>query len=191
MSGLATHQAAVMGAIASRTLTLDELAAALPIERRKIVKATGKLITREFLERAETGVYRLTLTGRQALEAGKPLTSGPHRGTRKIALHLDTLQQRAWKAMRLTKRFSIPDIVVLAARETEPRAAQSLQRFFLRLTKAGYLAELEQRRPGDAATSPGHKLWRLVRDTGDHAPRWLDRQQAFRDWNTREVFPCR
>lgn len=192
VTGNATHQAAVLAAMANPfngPATIDELAARLPIGRKQIATAAAKLMQRDYVERLETGVYRLTLPGREALEAGVSLSSGPHRGVRKHMNYPDSLQQRAWSAMRLRGRFTIPDIVVLAANETDRKPEQSLQRFFHRLVGAGYLVLLPTRVPGQAETSNGHRQWRLVRDTGERSPRWLDRQRAFKDFNTREVFP--
>lgn len=190
MAGAATHQIAVMGAIGARTVDIDTLADSLPMSRKAISTAAGKLIAREYVERLETGLYRLTLMGREMLEAGANLRSGPHRGRRKHPVYAHTLQQRAWAAMRLSSRFTIGDIATLAATPDDKKPEASLQRFFHRLTRAGYLAELPTRVPGQSETSNGFKQWRLLRDTGEHAPRWLDRQKAFKDWNTREVFPC-
>jgi hypothetical protein len=194
VTGNATHQAALLAAMANPyagPATMEELAARLPIGRKQIATAAAKLIARDYLERAETGIYRLTLTGRKALEDGISLSSGPHRGRRKHPVFANTLQQRAWSAMRIRNtRFTIGDIVQLAATEADVEPEKSLQRFFHRLTRAGYLAELPTRVRGVAETSPGFKQWRLVRDTGEHAPRWLDRQKAFKDWNTLEIFPC-
>ena len=190
MSGTASHQMAVLGAIGSKTVTLDALAADLPISAKKLATAAGKLVARDYVERLEAGVYRLTLTGREALEEGVTLSSGPHRGRSKHPVFADTLQQRAWKAMRLAGRFTIGDIVALAATERDKTPEGSLQRFFLRLRRAGYLVELPTRVKGTAETSNGFKQWRLVRDTGDHAPRYLEASDSFRDWNTQEVFPC-
>jgi hypothetical protein len=194
VTGNATHQAALLAAMANPfngPATIDELAARLPIGRKQIATAAAKLIQRSYVERLETGVYALTLTGRKALEDGASLNSGPHRGKRKHPLYRDSLQQRAWTAMRLSQRFTIGDIVTLAAKEGDKHPEQSLQRYFYRLTRAGYLVELPTRvMMGSSATSNGFKQWRLLRDTGEHSPRWLDRRQAFKDWNTREVFPC-
>lgn len=194
IDGNATHQAALLAVMATGNggpLTLDQIESALPIGRKQIATAAGKLIARDFVERTENGVYRLTLSGRQALQEGASLTSGPHRRKRKHPVFADTLQQRAWSAMRIRgNRFTIGDIAQLAATAEDLRPEQSLQRFFHRLTRAGYLAELPSRVRGVAETSNGFKQWVLMRDTGEHAPRWLDRQKAFKDWNTREVFPC-
>lgn len=195
ITGNATHQAAVLAAMAnpysSSAATIEELASRLPIGHKQIATAAARLMQRDYVERLETGVYRLTLTGREALQAGVSLTSGPHRGRRKHPVFANTLQQRAWNAIRLQNgRFTIPDIVQLAATQDDKNPEQSLQRFFYRLTRSGYLAELPTRVAGHSQTSNGFKQWRLVRDTGDCAPKWLEAQKAFKDWNTREVFPC-
>lgn len=193
VTGNATHQAALLAVMATGNngpLSLDQIDATLPIGRKQIATAAAKLIQRSYVERLETGVYALTVTGRKALEDGASLSSGPHRGRRKHPMYRDSLQQRAWSAMRLMQRFTIGDIVTLAANAADAHPEQSLQRFFHRLTRAGYLHELPTRVHGSKERSSGFKQWRLARDTGEQSPRWLDRQQAFKDWNTREVFPC-
>lgn len=194
ITGNATHQAALLGVMASGNagpLTMDQLDAVLPIGRKKIATAAGRLILRGFVERAETGVYALTLTGRKALAEGVSLKSGPHRGKRKHPVYRDTLTQRAWTAMRLQPRFSLGDIITLAANDQDGQPEKALQRFVHRLKSTGYLVELPARRRGSTRTSNGFKVFRLVRDTGEHAPRWIDRQRSMKDWNTREIFPVR
>lgn len=194
MAGTATHQIAVLAVMAhpfAGPATIDELDARLPIGRKQIATAAAKLIQRSFVERLETGVYALTATGRKALEDGAALTSGPHRGRRKHPAFADTLQQRAWNAMRLAGRFTIGDIATLAGRPEDKGVEGTLQRLFHRLARAGYLTELPKRVRGTEPGSNGFKQWRLTRDTGARAPQFLERQQAFKDVNTREVFPCR
>jgi hypothetical protein len=194
VTGNATHQAALLGAMAlageSARLTLDALDASLSIGRKQIATAAGKLILRGYVDRAEAGVYSLTLTGREALKDGVSLKSGPHRGKRKHPIYRDTLTQRAWAAMRLQNRFTIGALATLAATERDKKPEESLQRFVHRLKDAGYVVELATRVRGVAETSNGFKQFKLVRDTGEQAPRWLDKQKAFKDWNTREVFKC-
>lgn len=195
MTGTATHQIAVMGALSTFyrspccdgvAVTVEQLEIAVPIGRKQIATAVGKLIRRGYAERFEIGVYALTLTGRQALKDGTIMTSGPYRGQRKIPAYRDTLQQRAWAAMRLTPSFTIADIVLVAAKPEDASPDASLRRYFHRLKGAGYLVDMPRRTGGQG----GPKIWRLVRNTGDQSPRWIDRSQSFRDFNTREVFPC-
>lgn len=188
MAGIATSQAAVMGAIGTTARTMDELAAQLPMSRKAIAMAAGKLIQRRFLERLETGVYQLTEEGKAAL--GEPLTSAPHRGRRALRTVPDSLRQRAWNAMRLNAaRFSVPDLVTLAATAQDGKPEDNLRRFCNQLAKAGYLQLLPARARASAPTSNGHRQWRLARDTGAKAPRFVGKQAAFFDGNSRVWFP--
>lgn len=193
ITGNATHQAAVLAAMAnpfSGPATIEELASRLPIGHKQIATAAARLMQRDYVERLETGVYRLTLTGREALQAGVSLTSGPHRGKRKYPVHADSLRQRAWSAMRLSKRFTVPDLLTLAARDDDGNAEGNIRRFCHQLVKCGYLCQLPLRVAGQKETSPGHVCYRLLRDTGERAPQYRKLPRAFYDWNTREVFPC-
>lgn len=191
MSGIAIHQSAVMIALGENRRTLDELEAHLPISRRSIVKATGKLIERHYVEREKAGVYRLTETGSICLTKSLSLKSGPrgrHTGAQRP--NRDTFRQRAWSAMRMTPRFTQPDILVLAAQPEDGNAEASLQRWVLRLIRGGYVVQLPTRAPGTAPTSNGHKVYRLMRNTGELAPIYQQRDSLLRDMNTGEEFPC-
>lgn len=192
MAGTATQQIAVMGALGRGMRSLDELEQHLPLSRRNIVKAVGRLIGRDYAAREEAGVYVLTPAGSDFLEAGHPLRSGP-RGpaTGRRAPNRDTFRQRAWSAMRLSGRFTQADIVRLAGRPDDSDPAGNLQRFILLLLKAGYLALLPTRVPGTAETSNGYRLYMLVRDTGEAAPMHRVRHHVLSDLNTGEDFPCR
>jgi hypothetical protein len=193
VAGNATHQAAVLAVMATGNagpLTIDQLDATLPIGRKQIASAAAKLMQRDYVERLETGVYRLTLTGREALEAGVSLNSGSYgKRRRKHRFVPDSLQQRAWSAMRLSKRFAMEELFTLAVLETDKNPKAALQQYIKRLGDAGYIAELPVKRPGESPTSNGFKQWRLIRDTGPASPRYISKEKALKDWNTREVFP--
>lgn len=188
----ATHQIAVMGALSAieaQAVNLNDLVERLPIPRPALVAAAGRLVARGLVERAEDGVYRLSPAGSAALVSGLKIGGDPAR-RRKHPLYADSLRQRAWRAMRLSIRFTAGDIVALAARD-EIDAEDSIRRFCHQLVRADYLAELPTRtspeRPGDN----GRKQWRMVRDTGELAPQYMAASKAFRDRNTGEVAPCR
>ncbi len=142
-------------------------------------------MARGLVERLESGLYQLSVSGLVALEEGAFLKSGYCRkvGERKTPVFAEGFQQRAWKAMRLQGRFTIGDIVQLAAREETLKPEVSLQKLFVRLSKAGYVVELPVR-------IKGFKQWRLVRDTGAKAPCYVLNTKSFKDRNTLEVFPC-
>lgn len=176
MSGETTHLAAVLGALGHKCIGVDELVTLLPITSRKVRKATAKLISVEFLEHLETGHIRLTAKGRDALENGLSLSRSPQ------PVFANNLQQRAWTAMLLNRRFTLGDIVTLAARDADKKPERSLLRYFQRLERAGYLSSESQHR--------AHlRRWHVVRNSGPHAPKFVDNIQSFRDGNSGELFP--
>lgn len=76
----------------------------------------------------------------------------------------ETLQQRAWAAMRHLRTFSLADVLVLAARG-EKRPEQALSRYLRRLIDAGFCRILSQR-------GGKSKTYRLVKDCGEFAPKY-------------------
>lgn len=186
----ATHQIAVLGNMGTEAVTLDELDARLPmIGRAAIVAAAGRLVARGYVERQEDGVYKLSQAGIDGLKDGMKIGGDPQK-RRKNPVYADSLRQRAWKAMTLEKRFTVGAIAQLAVRD-ETDGEDSIRRFCLALTRAGYLAELPTRVKGEIAGSNGFKQWRLIRETGEIAPRYIAADKAFHDRNDGKVYPCR
>jgi hypothetical protein len=185
----ATHQVAVLSSIGDEAVNLNDLESRLPIPRPALIAATGRLVIRGLLEREEEGVFRRSPEGLRVLRDGLKI-GGDSAKRRKEPVYSNSLRQRAWAAMRLTKRFTVGSLTELAVKN-EKDGEDSIRRFCLALTQAGYLAELPTRQRGTVAGSNGFKQWRLIRDTGEHAPRYMQRDKAFADRNTREVFPCR
>lgn len=190
MAGTATHQIAVLGAIGRGHLTMDQLAEHLPMTRHAISKAACRLITRGMLDRVETGEYRLTASGERTLADGIALKSGPSGPRPGVSrVRRDSFRQRAWAAMRLQKRFEAASIVAIAARADDTDPGSNLGRFIRRLVATGYVVELPARKRGAALTSPGFKVYHLLRDTGPTAPA-DHRSGGLFDRNTGEAAPC-
>jgi hypothetical protein len=153
-------------------LTIDELANALPDHhRRDIVKATLKLMSRGLLERVERGCYQLTDKGIESRTSSEALTSGPnqphtakHRPQKR-----NNLRQKVWRVMSVKQKFTIDDLLSVAANGEEKNARNNVQKYLRFLSEAGYLREL-RRVPGEAITSNGFKRYQLVRHTGPNAP---------------------
>lgn len=186
----ATHQIAVLGNMSTEAITLDTLSQRLPmIARPSVIAATGRLVARGLVERQEDGVYQLSQAGVTALKDGLKIGGDPYK-RRKAPVYADSLRQRAWRAMQLEGRFTIGSLAQLAIRN-ERDGEDSIRRFCLALTRAGYLAELPTRVPGEAAGSNGFKQWRMIRDTGDIAPRYVAATRAFHDRNDGKVYLCR
>lgn len=180
---------AVLGAIGRGHLTVDQIADHLPIERKKVVRAAAALIRNYLIERVEIGHYRLSGAGIETLKYSRPLRSGP-RGKLGPAPRTSSFRQRAWTAMRLQGRFTVGDVVTLAASSRERRPEQNLYRYIAALVKVGIVAELPARAPGNAESSPGFKVFRLIRNTGEFAPSYDVNEKVVYDHNTMERLPC-
>jgi hypothetical protein len=189
-SGLATHMTAVLGALGDGKLTTDQIADHLTmIDRKRVSAAACRLIQRGYVEREETGVYRLTDAGRTCLASGDAIRVGRHRplaGQRYP--QRNSVRQRAWTAVRLRRRFVAGDILTLVMQpgDDERRTREHLVRWFGELERAGYLRRLPERSDDGKPTSNGEIVWLLVRDTGATAPTIKENGEVF-DHNTRTL----
>ncbi|SDH90125.1 hypothetical protein [Roseospirillum parvum] len=178
MCGVATHQESLLAVLAAGgpevCLTTAELAARSGLTRKQVGEASGKLVRRNLIERAEVGCFRLTDHGRAHVAAGTPLTSAPIKQFTAMRRHRDSLRVRAWRAMRMRGKFTIADVAGLALRPGEREG--EVQRYLRTLFRAGYLRRL-------AGGGPCLR-YALVRDTGPEAPMLIDGRRAVRDPNT-------
>lgn len=165
-------------------LTIDELDAALPLNRRQISDGAAMLIKRDYLDRVETGCYCLTASGREAAARGERITSGPirpHTGKCRRPSS-NTFRQRAWNGMRMSVTFTIGDLALVAAMaDKDPES--NLVNYLGALRRVGYVAVLPTRQRGTHITSNGFKRFRLLQDTGPIAPVWRSGKRAIWDYN--------
>lgn len=144
------------------------------------------------LERIGKGCHKLTSAGNEALKAGAKLRSGP-KGSGQTGCRVwakETARVRTWRAMRLRRKFSVPELIGLVADESDRGdITSSIRNYVCALGKAGYLVELPRREPGASSTSNGHKRWWLQdeKDTGPQAPVWRVPQKKVYDPNTEET----
>lgn len=171
-------------------LTIDQLCDDLDLTRRQVSDAASKLMRRNYLERMAIGCYQLTPEGIAAAEAGEVITSGPLGPRNKVSDYRDTFRQRAWTSMRMQRLFTIPDIVLEAARPDDGNPAGNLQRYLRSLVSAGYVKIASHRVPGTAPTSNGHQRYLLCCDSGPRAPVVLSKRPAVHDFNRGEEVPC-
>jgi hypothetical protein len=87
---------------------------------------------------------------------------------------------KAWQAMRILRRFTLPQVEMSAE-----IGESNLQRFVRALTRSGFLRLDRARRPGIPASC---NVYRLVRDTGPKAP-ILGNDGFVYDENTRTLYP--
>lgn len=148
----------------------------------QVKQSASTLIGNGLMEKTVNGCLRLTRAGRQAVESGASIRS-------KRVLK-DTLRVRVWRAIRIRRKFSVPEIISLVVDENaRGDITSNVQKYVRALGKAGYLVELPRREQGTAVTSPGYKRWWLQdgKDTGPQAPVWSLEKRRVYDPNTEET----
>lgn len=155
--------------------TAKDVELATGMAAKQVENALGKLCRHQLVEKTQPGCLRITAAGRAAIDGGHKLRSGP-RG------RSEGLRARAWRAMRVRRKFSVADLVMLSAEGGERDPASNLLKYIRALTRAGILVELKHREAPASLTSNGGKRWWLMetRDPGPIAPtvRW-QRNQVF------------
>lgn len=171
-------------------LTVSEVEARVDLTRRQISDAAACLHRREYMLWLGPGLYQLNDAGLAAAAAGEVIRSGP-RGERKQARVVrGTLRERAWRAMRVRRRFTVSDLIADAIMPGDKAPEDNIGRYIRRLAAAGYVAPLPTRAKGAALTSNGYKVWVLLKDSGPLAPIALSKVAAVHDRNTGEDVSC-
>ena len=175
---------------AAERVPVDELVRATGMARTRVVTAMVTLTSRGLVRSVGPSCYVLTAAGHRVVESGREIRSGPrglHTGVRRPAQ--DTLRARLWRALRLKRKASLPQLLTLAARGSE-RAAENNAWMYLRaLHSAGYIHRLATRAPGESPSSRGRIRWLMLRDTGPMAPAVRPRHREVIDTNTGERIP--
>lgn len=140
-----------------------------------------------FMARSAPGCHTLTRAGRTF--AGKPFTSGPRGPETGRRLRDPGLRQRVWNALRLGRKVSIDDILLLAVAGGERDAAGNVGKYLRALARAGYVRRLPVRETPASPTSNGAIRWQLVSDTGPRAPVASVVRNAVYDPNLEEDIP--
>ena len=149
--------------------------------RKQVLECIGRLAKRKLVERTNPGrtlrnqtepFYRATKAGVRFVDEGKRVTSGPtgpHTGVRRGSQ--ESFRARLWRALRIQKKATIPDLIEVArnARDAENITSNAL-RYLQALESAGIVAKLPTREKGHAPSSPGFIRWAILRDLGPLAP---------------------
>lgn len=188
--GNASVQHAVLAALSAsrRCLTIEEMVAAAGISRRQVSNGAVGLIARDYAVRRERGCYEVTEEGLEAHAAGTPLTGGPTGPMERKKPVANALRARLWRAMRMKGKFSLGDLLNLAANGDERDAVNNAGRYIRALVAAGYLTELRRAKP-DRPGSNGTKRYALLRNSGPLTP-MLRRGGDIYDPNTGKVHSC-
>lgn len=162
--------------------TAKDVELATGMTAKQVENALGKLKKHELIEQTRPGCLRLTAAGKAAAEGGAKLHSGPNGRQPGSRGHTDGMRVRAWRAMRVRRKFSVADLVGLCAQGGERDPESNLLKYIRALTRAGILVELKHREAPASLTSNGGKRWWLMdtRDPGPLAPtvRWK-REQVY------------
>ncbi|SOD42296.1 hypothetical protein [Nitrosovibrio sp. Nv4] len=154
-------------------ITVERLIALTGLDVRQVDNAQRKLRNHGLIELTGPGCYRLTSAGKEALAAGSTaLRAGPKGAQPGTRIFRDTLRSRVWRAIRIRRKFSIPDLEMLVAQGGERDIASNIRKYLHGLERAGYLMKLPRREAGTALTSNGFARWWLPddKDTGPRAP---------------------
>lgn len=177
----------------SECITVQRLIALTGLDPRQVDNAQRKLRSHGFLELTGPGCLKLTDAGREALGAGAAVRSGPNGPQPGARQFRNTLRTRVWRAIRIRRKFSIPDLEMLVATGEERDIGSNIGHYLRALERAGYLVKLPRREAGTALTSNGHARWWLPneQDTGPAAPIVNARTCTVYDPNLERRLPMR
>ena len=148
--------------------TIDALAEGLAVPRQALAMTVSTLVCKGLVERRSNGTFRLTGAGERAATGGVEIAAIPDAPLPIDRWSLrDTLRQRAWTAMRMSRTFGVEDLLVAGASGEEKDPRGNLQRYCKGLCEAGVVRRLARFQQGLCAAGP---VYRLVRDLGPIAP---------------------
>lgn len=166
--------------------TCEALAERTGQTSRQIADNAGLLVKKELLSRTRPGCYTITESGRQVIDAGGELKSGPKTG--KPRHRSSGLREKAWRLMRIRRKFSVEDLCHSICDGSEKEAESNLGKYLKALRLAGYITRLARRGKGTAITSNGSYRYLLVLDSGPKAPVWQQRAKTVFDPNTKKEY---
>lgn len=188
MAWIAEQLLQAIGRAAPRDCITDDAVVQITLlNSRQVEQGILKLRKYGLVEKISPACHQLTDAGREAVASGLKLRSGPRgSGQPGKRIHKNTLRIRVWRAIRIRRKFSIPDLVALVAEGGEKDIESNIRKYISALTRAGILTELPRREAGTALTSNGYKRWWLtdVRDPGPLAPVWRQGANTVFDPNT-------
>lgn len=173
---------AINHAVSRDCFTARDVELATGMTAKQVENALAKLRKHDLIKQTQPGCLRLTAAGKAAAEGGQKFRSGPRGRQPGSRGRSEGLRARAWRAMRVRRKFSVADLIMLSAQggEGERDPESNLLKYIRALTRAGILVELKHREAPTSLTSNGGKRWWLMetRDPGPLAPtvRWKRNQ---------------
>lgn len=190
MPGEAVTQKTVLEMLESgQCLTIAAMADISGTARCKLVQGAAGLLRRGLVERVETGCYQLTPDGLDFKRSGQKLTSGPNGKMTAPRVMKNTFRKRLWRAMRIRRKFTIGDLIMLSTTGVDKSPKTNAQKYVRFMVRAGYLLEMPRRIPDGKLTSNGLKQYMLSRNNGPAAPVVRVAKKEVYDPNIRQSFP--
>ncbi|MCM2431982.1 MarR family transcriptional regulator [Agrobacterium rosae] len=166
--------------LAGACLKMESLVEVTGLPRYTLTIALGKMVSAGLVERRKVGCYQLSRLGRKAKKYGViPALPKPPTEPK---LPADGFRQRLWAVMRMSGPFAVRDIVMVTDWPLK-YAENAAHRYVSALKQAGYVVELPTK-------DKRQKRFRLVRNSGQLAPVFMERAGLIRDPNTNEVVSC-
>jgi hypothetical protein len=164
------------------------------ITERRLVELTGRapkdiemsclrLRKHGLLVRTSGDCHKLTRAGLAAVAEGKTIRSGPQGPRTGRVVQKGSLRARAWRAMRIKRKFTVADIAMLCVEGGERDVESNLLKYLWGLERAGYVKKLPVRERGTAPTSNGYVRWMLLVDNGPLPPVWRQAHGTLYDPN--------
>lgn len=195
MAWIAEQLLSVIGSHAGKEcITFERLVQLSKLKPRQVEHATLKLRKHSLIEVVVcqyTSCYQLTRHGKTALASEAKLRSGPRGEQPGARVHKNSLRTRVWRAIRIRRKFSIPEIEPLVVNGDEKNVRNNIGKYMKALEEAGILVRMKLREDGVDPTSNGHVRWWLPdnKDPGPIAPIWRPTKNTVFDPNTGNEVP--
>ena len=167
---------------------VDSIANHTGLTTRQVSHSCSILTDLGLMARIQVGRYQITPNGIIAMKEGRPVKSGPKNAVPRA----DTrgLRKLAWRAIRMEKKFTLPELQGLICTGEEKDANSNLLKFVRFLVKAGYLIVLPRKAASSLPTSNGLNRYFLdeTMDTGPLAPVYRQKTGEAFDPNTQKVW---
>ena len=185
---------------APRSTTPGALAQILQTDQDQVIQGAGRLKRRGLIIVSEPGRYQRTAAGNAVIKAGTEIKPGPMRPgidaaeskrrvrppRKDMMIDSGSLRERAWSALRILRKATIPEILELAANGDDGRdPAANIRRYLDQLARFGLVVRLDRRTPGIADTSNGCIRYAVIRDW-PRAPLWQAASDRLIDRGTGE-----
>ena len=154
----------------------------LGLTYQQATNAAYTLLRKRYLVICDHVTYRLSPEGEAAAAAGEVFRNGLVGRVKPVP---GTTRERAWRAMRIRRTFTLGDLVSDAANPGEGQPRDNIGRCLLKLEQAGYVRALPPR-----AGAGRSKRYVLMNNTGPKAPIFRSEMGVVFDQNLGENVPC-